>query len=121
MVFNVVARNQDDHVKNIAFLMDRGGNWELSPAYDMTYAFRPGSSWTSQHQMSLNGKRDDFTSRDLRDVGDRALLTRARVADIVEQVRTVVSGWRAYADDARVAEEHAVRIERGLRLDLPQA
>lgn len=27
MTFNIVTRNQDDHVKNIAFLMDKAGRW----------------------------------------------------------------------------------------------
>src|ERR1039458_7820371 len=66
MVFNVVARNQDDHVKNIAFLMDRAGAWSLAPAYDMIWAWKPGNPWLDSHQMSINGKRDRFTVADLR-------------------------------------------------------
>ena len=62
-IFNVVARNQDDHVKNIAFLMNREGEWNLSPAFDITYAYDPTGYWTSRHQMSINGKRDSFTKR----------------------------------------------------------
>lgn len=57
MVFNVVVRNQDDHTKNISFLMDRDGKWRLSPAYDMGYAYNPDGQWTSAHQMSINGTR----------------------------------------------------------------
>ena len=60
MAFNIVARNQDDHVKNIAFLMDKSGEWSLSPAFDMTYSFNPAGTWTASHQMTLNGKRDRF-------------------------------------------------------------
>ena len=60
MVFNIVARNQDDHVKNIAFLMDKAGNWTLSPAFDLTYSFNPDGAWTARHQLTMNGKRDDF-------------------------------------------------------------
>ena len=56
--FNIVGRNQDDHVKNIAFLMDRGGRWTLSPAYDLIYSWNPTGDWTSQHQMSINNKRE---------------------------------------------------------------
>ena len=68
MVFNVVARNQDDHVKNIAFLMDREGAWSLAPAYDVIWAWKPGNPWLDSHQMSINGKRDGFTVADLRAV-----------------------------------------------------
>ena len=78
MAFNVVARNQDDHVKNIAFLMDRGGEWRLSPAFDLVYAFNPSGSWTAQHQMSLNGRRDGFTVEDFREVGRTASMKRGR-------------------------------------------
>ena len=63
MVFNIVARNQDDHVKNIAFLMDKQGRWSLAPAFDMTYSHNPSGAWTATHQMTLNGKRDEFTRR----------------------------------------------------------
>ncbi len=68
MVFNVVARNQDDHVKNIAFLMDRQGAWSLAPAYDVIWAWKPGNPWLDTHQMSINGKRDGFSVADLRAV-----------------------------------------------------
>ena len=78
MVFNVVARNQDDHVKNIAFLMGRSGQWKLAPAFDLTYAYRPSSEWTAQHQMSMNGKREHFTLADFRACGRTASLPRGR-------------------------------------------
>ncbi len=58
--FNIVARNQDDHVKNIAFLMNKAGEWSLSPAFDLSYSYNPDGTWTSQHQMSMNGKRENF-------------------------------------------------------------
>jgi len=77
MAFNVVARNQDDHVKNIAFLMDRGGHWSLSPAFDVVYAYNPSGRWTAEHQMSVNGKRDGITRADLHRVA-RARLDQTR-------------------------------------------
>ena len=116
MVFNVVARNQDDHVKNIAFLMDRAGGWELSPAYDVTYAYRPASEWTAQHQMSLTGKRRDFTLEDFRATGQVAALPRGRALRVVEEVRAVVAEWETYARRAGVDEEHVRRVAPALRL-----
>jgi serine/threonine-protein kinase HipA len=121
MAFNVLARNQDDHVKNIAFLMDRAGSWKLAPAFDMTYAYRPDSKWTGQHQMSLNGKRDDFTLRDFHEVGRRAVLKRGRAEDIVEEVREVVTRWPDYAVRAKVGDEHITAVARALRLRLPSS
>ncbi|WP_218188289.1 type II toxin-antitoxin system HipA family toxin [Desulfosarcina cetonica] len=79
MVFNVVARNQDDHVKNIAFLMTPDGTWSLSPAFDLTYSYNPDGAWTASHQMTLNGKRDDFTREDFRACAKTAMLKRGRL------------------------------------------
>ena len=102
MIFNIVARNQDDHVKNVAYLMDRSGTWALAPAFDVTYAFRPGSPWTDKHQMSLNGKRDGFTLADFRAGAQAASISRGAPARILEQVVSVVARWRDYAADAGV-------------------
>lgn len=119
MAFNVIARNQDDHVKNIAFLMDQGGRWSLSPAFDMTYAYTPRGTWTNRHQMSLNGKRDDFTLEDLRACARTASMKRGRADDIVDQVRRAVANWHSFAAETRVPEQQAELIERTHRLELP--
>ena len=74
MAFNVVARNQDDHVKNIGFLMDQRGQWSLSPAFDVTYSFNPSGDWTARHQMSINGKRDQFILEDFRACANSAMM-----------------------------------------------
>src|SRR5258708_38602716 len=76
MIFNVVGRNQDDHVKNFAFLMDKTGAWSLSPAFDVTYAYNPTGLWTSRHQMTINGKSNDFTREDFEAVAQVAGLQR---------------------------------------------
>ena len=119
MVFNVVARNQDDHVKNIAFLMDRGGRWALSPAFDVIYAFNPAGDWTSRHQMSLAGKRDGFTVEDLRQVGRVATLKRGAARRILDEIAGVVAEWPRYGAQAGVTPEHIARIAPTLRLRLP--
>jgi serine/threonine-protein kinase HipA len=119
MVFNVVARNQDDHVKNIAYLMDRRGTWRLSPAYDVTYAYRPGGRWTGRHQMSINGKRDDFTVEDLRAVARMARIRRSLVDDTLADVTDAVRRWASFADEAGVTAVHVKRITPALRLTLP--
>lgn len=119
MVFNVVARNQDDHVKNIAFLMNEQGEWALSPAFDMTYAHNPSGRWTARHQMTINGRRDGFTLADLRACASVALLKRGAARRILGEVRDAVGDWRRYAAEARVEERRAAAIARTLRLDLP--
>lgn len=121
MVFNVLARNQDDHVKNIAFLMDRQGSWSLAPAYDVTWAFKPGNRWLDSHQMSINGKRDEFTVADLRAVAAVAGLKRGRAAAILAEVNAVVAGWREIAEEVGVDEQMAEQIARSHRLGLAAA
>jgi serine/threonine-protein kinase HipA len=99
MIFNVVARNQDDHVKNIAFLMDKSGRWSLAPAFDVSYSYNPSGSWTATHQMTVNGKRDGFTLADFRACAKSGLMKRGRAEAIVEQVRAAVFKWPDYAHD----------------------
>ncbi len=117
MVFNIVARNQDDHVKNIAFLMDRKGKWSLSPAFDVTYSFNPSGDWTSAHQMTLNGKRDGFAMDDFESCGKRARLKQGEAKSIVTEVQSIVSRWQDYADEAGVHPGQRDKIHQALRLD----
>ena len=102
MAFNIVARNQDDHVKNIAFLMDRQGRWSLAPAFDVTYSYNPSGSWTGVHQMSLNGKRDDFKVGDFVACARNVALHRGRAIEILRQVQDAVSNWPQFAAQAGV-------------------
>ncbi len=118
MVFNIVARNQDDHVKNIAFLMDRKGEWSLSPAFDVTYSFNPSGDWTSTHQMTLNGKRDAFTMEDFESCGKLARLKQGEAKAIVGTVQAVVSKWRDYAEEVGIHPDQRDKIQRVLRLDV---
>jgi len=116
MVFNLVVRNQDDHVKNIAFLMDRSGNWKLSPAFDVVYSYNPDGVWTATHQMSVNGKRDGFTMDDLEACARAASMKRGRAATILAEVIEGVSQWPGYADKAGVPEAVQEKIRRAFRL-----
>ena len=118
MAFNIIARNQDDHVKNIAFLMNKAGQWSLSPAYDVTYSFNPDGQWTASHQMTLNGKRDDFTLEDFRACAKMASMKRGRAEAIVGEVRAVVSRWPDYAAEAGVPEPVYRQIQHTLRLKI---
>jgi len=114
-VFNVVARNQDDHTKNISFLMNRRGEWSLSPAYDVTYSYNPQGAWTSAHQMTLNGKRGDFTRSDIAAFASAADLTKVEGLRILDQVRDVVAEWPTFAEAAGVDPAMGNEIERNLR------
>ena len=107
-VFNIIARNQDDHTKNIAFLMDPDGEWRLSPAFDMTYAYNPDGDWTNRHQMTLAGKRDGFTRGDLLTVGREMSIKKG--ADIIAEVGEVVGRWAEFAAEAGVPQERAEAI-----------
>jgi serine/threonine-protein kinase HipA len=118
MVFNVIARNQDDHVKNIAFLMNKRGQWSLAPAFDVMYAYNPSGTWTASHQMSLAGKREGFTLEDLKAVADTASMKRGRAEVIAREVAKAVSGWREFAAMAGVASKQIDMIADVHRLDL---
>ena len=116
--FNIVARNQDDHVKNIAFLMDRSGRWSLSPAFDVTYSYNPAGRWTGAHQMTLNGKRDSFEVDDFVSCARNASLKRGRATAILRSVQGAVSRWREFAEEAGVPGETMRRIGAVHRTDL---
>ncbi len=117
MVFNIVARNQDDHVKNIAFLMNKSGGWSLAPSFDMTYSYNPSGAWTANHQMTLNGKRADFTLEDFKSCAKSVSMKRGRAETILNEVRETVSRWLDYAEEVGVKPEHRDRIQRTLRLE----
>jgi len=114
MVFNVVARNHDDHTKNHSFIMDKEGKWSLAPAYDLCYSYSPSGMWTNQHQLSLNGKRDNFTRDDLIDVGKKTDIR--HYSNIIEQITDVVSRWETYAKEADVKIEYRKQVKESLRL-----
>jgi len=116
MVFNVVARNQDDHTKNIAFLMDRDGRWTLTPAFDVIYSHKPAGRWTNQHQMTINGKRDNFTAADLIAVGESISIPRPR--NIIDEVIDAVSRWQDFAAQAGVDPNWIADIARYHRLEI---
>ncbi|MES9830418.1 MAG: HipA domain-containing protein [Candidatus Thiodiazotropha sp.] len=118
MAFNIIGRNQDDHVKNIAFLMDKSGAWALSPAFDMTYSFNPDGLWTATHQMTLNGKRDSFVLDDFRACAKSASMKRGRADAIVAEVLSTVSNWSRFAEQAGVPALMRRQIQNTLRLDL---
>lgn len=100
VVFNVIVRNQDDHTKNISFLMDKQGKWRLSPAYDMGYAYNPNGAWTSAHQMSINGKFDNITRADLLELAARNNIRNA--SQIIDEVCDACAGWPKIAKECDV-------------------
>lgn len=95
MVFNVIARNCDDHTKNFAFRLKKGGTWELAPAYDVCHAYRPGSDWVSQHALSINNKRKDITRNDLLTIGE--LIASKKAAVIIDEIKDNVAQWNTFA------------------------
>ena len=96
--------------------MDRFGNWSLSPAFDMTYSFNPAGKWTASHQMTMNGKLDNFTIEDFKGCAKVASMKRGRAGTIVNEVLKTVSRWRDYADEAGVSPSWRDRIQHTLRL-----
>jgi len=116
MLFNIIARNLDDHTKNIAFLMGPDGKWKLSPAYDVIYSHNPAGKWTHQHQMNMNGKRDHFTSEDFIAVAESISLSRPE--EMINDVITAVEKWPEYAKEAGVNKEIIMAISKHQRTSI---
>lgn len=119
MVFNVLARNQDDHTKNIAFMMYQDGRWRLSPAFDMIYSHNPAGKWTHQHQMTINGKQDHFVLSDLITVGESISIPKS--VEMIKEVAEAVGRWPEFAQSAGIPGKEIDEIGRNHRLDILQA
>lgn len=111
MVFNVLAVNQDDHVKNVSFLMNRRGEWSLSPAYDITFSYNPENIWLSAHQMSVNGKRHDIMNVDLMECGKRMDISTPRIRRVIEEVSSAIGKWQTIANSVGIREETMSAIQ----------
>lgn len=112
MVFNIAARNQDDHVKNISFLMDRNGIWSLAPAYDVTYAYDRTNHWLSKHQMSVNGKLENITMDDVLSCGKRMNISKNKIRKITEEVNAAVGRWQIFAENAFLNEQTYLEVSQ---------
>ena len=108
MVFNVLARNCDDHTKNFAFIMDKAGVWKISPAFDVCHAYRPDSPWVSMQSLSVNGKRQGITRNDLLEVAHQMNIKKAN--NIIGQVQAALQKWPGYADKCGMDELLQVTI-----------
>jgi serine/threonine-protein kinase HipA len=117
-VFNIIARNQDDHVKNIAFLMDQRGRWRLSPAFDVAYSYNPSGDWTARHQMSLNGKRNNFDHNDLLSFAKVCGIKKMRASQLLGKIAAAVAMWSEFTTVGGVPDVDRRRIERTFRKQL---
>ena len=116
MVFNVVSRNQDDHTKNISFLLEKDGEWRLGPAYDVCWSYNPQGDWTNTHQMTINNKRDEFTMEDLLYFADNQNIKKP--TEIIEQVIEVFTIWPQLAKEYDIESERIEFIRKTHRLNL---
>ena len=112
MVFNVIARNCDDHTKNFAFRLKKEGKWELAPAYDVCHAYRPGSEWVSQHALSIYNKRKDITKSDLLLIGESIKCKKSAV--IIEEIHEFVNQWKKFANAVNVTTKLSKSISETL-------
>ena len=115
MVFNVIGRNQDDHTKNVKFLMDEQGEWSLAPAFDVSYAYRPSGVWTAHHQMTINGKNDNFTLDDLLKVAETIKVKNGK--EIIDEIQTVFSNFENYMEKD-ISEAMVDEMKNNLVLDI---
>ncbi|SRX76445.1 type II toxin-antitoxin system HipA family toxin [Aequorivita antarctica] len=115
-IFNIVSRNHDDHVKNFSFLMNKQGEWRISPAYDITYSYKPSGTWTNVHQSSLNGKFDNFNQNDLIEFGKMFGIKNSKL--IIKEVIDAVSKWNQVAKEIDIPKKTISKINKDLRLKL---
>ena len=119
MVFNIIARNHDYHSKNTGFLLpEPNSHWQLSPAFDIAYSYKPGSPWVNSHQLSLNGKRDNFTRDDLLQAATLIGNFNTEAKQIIQQQLSVISQWPSYAERAGVFENFSRQIKNNLRINI---
>ena len=112
LVFNVIARNCDDHTKNFSFILKKDSKWELAPAYDICHAYRPGSKWASQHALSINGKRTNISRTDLLAIGKS--INAKRAPEIIDEINDTVLQWKRFADEVGVKSTKRDNIARTL-------
>ena len=119
MVFNVIARNHDDHAKNFGFMLDENNHWQLSPAYDLAYSYKPNSHWVSKHWMTLNGKQDNFTRDDFYSFQKLSpIFTKRKINQILDQTIEAVSNWKHLAKENGVPKSLITEINQNLRLKI---
>lgn len=113
MVFNVIARNCDDHTKNFAFRLKKDSQWELAPAYDLCHAYKPDHQWVSQHALSINGKRKGISKSDLMVIGKSIKCKQAYV--IIEEIESTVMNWKKFASDVDVSKKLSEAIDKTIK------
>ena len=118
LVFNIVARNHDDHAKNFAFVL-KNNTWALAPAYDLAYSYKPGSQWVNSHWMSLNGKRDDFTRADFYSLEKLSpMFSKRKIDSIIDETIEHVANWQQLAKQWEVPRALIEEVGGNLRLGL---
>lgn len=107
-VFNVLAYNRDDHSKNFSYLMDKDGQWKLSPAYDLTFSSGPRGE---QSTMVMGEGRDPNTSHLLK-LADEAKIKKDRALQIIDATRSSLSKWPTLAKQYGVSDMNIKLIQR---------
>jgi len=116
MVFNVISRNHDDHAKNFGFLLDKDNKWQLAPAYDLAYSYKPDSHWVSKHWMTLNGKQDNFTRDDFYSFEKLSpIFSKRNIDEVLNQTIEAVSQWEKLASEQEVPNSLIKEVSRNLR------
>jgi serine/threonine-protein kinase HipA len=111
MVFNVLAHNRDDHVKNFAFMMDVDGCWALAPAYDLTFAQGPGG----EHTMTVSGEGREPGRKHILGLAEKAGMSISKANNVLEEVSGVVAEWKRFAREAGVKRGTSEKIDKAIK------
>lgn len=110
MVFNILVHNCDDHTKNFSFMMDRDGNWSLSPAFDLCYSYDSSNEWVNGHNMRINNKRTNITYADIMIVGEKFNIKKRK--KIFNKINMVVDKFHDYANGNHVIQDLINEVDK---------
>ncbi|MFT4178286.1 MAG: HipA domain-containing protein [Thermomonas sp.] len=114
MVFNILVSNDDDHLRNYAFLFDaEGGGWRLSPLYDVV----PKPQVAQERMLHLSiGPQGRLARLDnaLAGAGRFGLLP-PDAARVIERVVRAVRSWRETFEGLGVSVRECDRVASAFR------
>lgn len=95
-LFNYLIGNEDMHLKNFS-LITRDNKIELAPAYDFINTTIAIGNAKEEIALTLNGKKNNLTSRDLIDYygKERLGLNLKTIEDILSHFQKLIPKWKA--------------------------
>ena len=110
MVFNVFAKNRDDHTKNHAFILEEDGTWHSSPAFDLTFSAGSGG----EHALDVAGEGRAPGLAHIEEVARQSGVHANTARTCVDEVKHAVDQWPAFASASGVSASSAATVDMQL-------